>query len=153
MNSYIHEVLKKRSKEANWVYISSILMVNKNVPLFEEYFGQLDYDWLLKVTRKRKCKEIPASVIRYINDNNLSLNNEYRKREFYMSMLEVDDDIDTIKSLYGTRARYFYVIGNMKRARFHFWRAKIDWKIILYILTSYNSKLSKVIIKKFGVFG
>lgn len=153
MNSYIHEVLKKRSKEANWVYISSILMANKDVPLFEEYFGQLDYEWLLEVTKDRKCKEIVASVIRHIDGDNLSLNPEYRKRDFYIGMLLVDDNIDTLKSMYGTRARYYYVMGEMKRARFHFWRAKADWKTVLYILTSYNKRVSKLIIKKFGVFG
>ena len=55
--------------------------------------------------------------------------------------------------MYGTRARYYYVMGEMKRARFHFWRAKHDWKTALYIITSYSRKASKLIIKKFGVFG
>ena len=153
MSSYIHEVLKNRSKEANWVYISSILMINKDVPLFEEYFGQLDYDWLLRVTENRKCKEIHPCVIRYVGDENLSMNPEYRKRDFYMGMLLVDDNIETLKSMYGTRARYYYVMGEMKRARFHFWRAKHDCITALYIITSYSRKASKLIIKKFGVFG
>ena len=153
MNLYIHQILKERNKKYNWVYISSILMINKNVPLFEEHFGQLDFDWLLKVTKNRRCKEIDACVIRYVGKTNLSLNKEYRKNEFYISMLEVDDNLHTLKTMYGSRARYYYLIGEMKRARFHFLRANINWKTILYIITSYSKVISKLIIKKFGVFG
>ena len=151
--SYIHQVLKNRSKEANWVYPSSILMKNENIPLFEEYFGQLDYDWLLRVTEFRNCGECEPCVIRYVSGDNLSLNEEYRKRDFYMAMLVVDGNYDAIKRMYGTRARFFYVIKKMRDARFHFFRSKINLKTILYIITSYSKILSNIVKKQFNVFG
>lgn len=151
--SYIHRILRKRSKKANWPYLSSIICKNKDIPLFEEEFGQLDYDWLLKVTEHRICKEIEPSVIRHVDGKNLSLNHEYRKRDFYVSLLLMDDDFDVIKIMYSSRARYFYVMGEMKKARFHFLRGVLNWKTVLYFITSYNKRVSRLIVKKFGVFG
>ena len=151
--SYIHKVLQKRSKEANWPYMSSIILKNENVPLFEEYFGMLDYSWLLEVTKSRICVEIPSRVIRFVNGNNLSLTPEYRKKDFYMSLLIVDGDIKTMKRMYGTYARYHYVTGKMKLARYYFKHSTFDWKTIMYYISSYFPLLSNFIIKKYGVFG
>lgn len=152
-NSYIHDILKERSKKANWPYLSSILIKNEKVPFFEEYFGQLDYDWLLKATKDRKCVECSPSVIRYVSGKNLSLNSVYRKNDFYMSLLIMDENTTAIKRMFGSRGRYFYVIGEMKLARFYFFRSELNWKIILYILTSYSTWLSKKIVERYTVFG
>jgi len=152
-NLSIHQVLLKRSKTANWPYFSSILIVNKDIPLLEEHFGQLDYGWLLKVTKDRNCKEIDPCVIRYVDGKNLSLDPAYRKRDFYMGLLEIDGDIRTMKRWYASRARYHYVMGETAMARFYFARGAINWKTILYYLTSYNKTISKWIVKKYRVFG
>ena len=151
--SYIHQVLLKRSKAANWPYFSSIMIINDNVPRLEEYFGQLDYDWLLRVTKDRNCQEIDPCVIRYVDGTNLSLDPTYRKRDFYLGLLEIDGDIKTMKQWYASRARYHYVMGETAIARFYFARGAINWKTILYYISSYNTLLRKIIIKKFRVFG
>lgn len=128
-------------------------MKNQNIPLFEEMFGLLDYDWLLKVTKDRKCAITEPLVIRYINGKNLSLDSDYRKKDFYMIMLYIDGNLDAMKRLCGTRGRYFYYIGNGKMARWYFRQSKLSWKIILYYLTSFIEPLRKLIVKKFRVFG
>ena len=83
----IHQVLLSRNKSKNWPYMSSILMRNEGVPLFEEMFGQLDHDWLLKVTESRQCHEIAPCVYRYVDGQNLSLDPDYRRRDFYLGLL------------------------------------------------------------------
>jgi len=151
-NLSLHNTLKYNRNKANCC-LSSILMTNKDVPLFEECYGQLDYDWLLRVTEDRVCRQTEPVVNRYVDGKNLSLNPEYRKRDFYMNLLLMDDDLRIVKKLYASRARYYYVMGIMDRARFHFIRGVINWKTILYIIISYNKALSKFVIKKFNVFG
>jgi len=149
----IHYVLKKRLKNRNWVNLSSILMVNKNIPRFEECFYQLDYDWLLKVTKNRSCIETEARVIRYVYDKNLSKNKEYRKRDTYMGLLISDPDTKTMKRWLSSRARYHYKIDEPKMARFFFIRGEINLKTILYYLTSYSKLLRYIVISKYNVFG
>lgn len=133
--------------------MSSILVRNENIPLFEEYFGQLDYDWLLRLTESRKCVQIPPCVIRYVDGNNLSLNFEYRKRDFYMAMLRLDGNIPAMKRQCGSRARFFYKANMPSMARFYFRQSNWDWKTILYYITSYSKIARKWIVKKFGVSG
>jgi len=133
--------------------MSSIIMVNRNVPLFEVQFGQLDYEWMLRVTRDRKCIEVDPCVIRYVDGSNLSLNPVYRRRDFYMGLLEVDGDTKTMKRWFASRARYHYVMGETRMARFYFARGRLDWKTVSYYFTSFFPPLRKFIIKKFGVFG
>jgi len=134
--------------------MSSILLRNKNVPFFEEYFGQLDYDWLLRLSDGRKWLTLKKpTVIRYVNGKNLSLNPEYRKRDFYMAMLQIDGNLNAMKKLCGSRARYYYVIGDAKMARFYFQQSNINWKTVLYYLTSYFPFLREFCAKKFRVFG
>lgn len=137
----------------HWPYFSSIMIVNKNIPRLEEYFGQLDYDWLLRATGDRMCKEIDPCVIRYVDGGNLSLNPEYRRRDFYMGLLAVDGDTKTMRRWFSSRARYHYVMGETAMARFFFFRGEISLKTILYCLSSYCSPLRKIIIKKYRVFG
>jgi len=137
----------------NSLYLGSILVKNQDIPFFEEMFGLLDYDWLVKITKDRKYAITEPVVNRYVNGNNLSLDPEYRKKDFYMIMLHVDGDLDAMKRLCGTRGRYYYYIGNTKMARWYFRQSKLSWKIVLYYLTSLIEPLRKLIVKKFGVFG
>ena len=149
----IRQALLKRSKAMSWPYLSSIMVRNNNIPPFEEWYGQLDYPWLLEVTKDRVCCEVAPCVIRGIDGNNLSLQREYRKRDFYMGLLQVDGDIDTMKRWYASRGRYHYVMGECSMARFFFARGSLNWKTVLYYATSYCTPLRKAIIKKFRVWG
>lgn len=149
----LYNTLIKRDNQRGWLYMGSLLIKNNNIPLFEEYFGQLDFDWLLKLTKDRKCIQCSPVVKRNITGYNLSFDPIYRKRDFYMGLLLIEDNPSIIKKWYASRGRYYYVIGNMKMARFYFSRGSINWKTILYYISSYNIKFSKAIVKKFKVFG
>lgn len=152
-NLHIHRILQERNKNYNWAYMSSIIVKNNNIPLFEEYYGMLDYDWLLKITKDRKCVETKTETIRHVDGNNLSLKKDYRIKDFYMALIIVDNNKQTIKSMFSTRARYHYIMNECKEARFFFIRGIINWKTILYYISTYNNTLRKWIIKKFKVFG
>lgn len=149
----LYQTLLKRDKNYGWAYISSLLIKNENIPLFEEYFGQLDYDWLLRLTKDRHCVQTPPLVIRNLTGTNLSLNPDYRKRDFYMGLLLVDGNIPVMKNWYSSRARYHYVMGEGKMARFYFLRGTVNWKTILYYFTARAPKIRQWIINKFKVFG
>ena len=150
-NLSIHKALRSRNKSVPWPYTSSIMIVNSGVELFND--PQVDYEWLLRVTECRKCHATEPCVYRYVDGKNLSLTPEYRKRDFYMGLLEVDGDLKTMKSWFSSRARYHYVMGETGLARFFFSRGTLDWKTVLYFVTSYCSPLRKAIVKKFKVFG
>lgn len=155
MNSSIHERLKNWDKTASFPYISSILMINKDVPLFEEEHGMLDYDWLLKATENRKCKEVECSVIRHVNGNNLSIDEGYRLADFNMvySLLKKNGSKKGIKTLCQSRARYYYKLKRYKESRKFFLKSRLTVKNVLYYFTSFNTKIATYIVKKFNVSG
>ena len=141
--------LKTLSK--NSFYMSSILLVNQDVPKFETYFGCVDRDWSMQVTGKYKCKEIDPCVIRYVSGDNLSLSPEYRRKEFLITWLSSEGNFKEMRKTFGTRARYFYQSGEYRLARFYFIRA-LGLKNMLYYVTSFCHKLAKLITKKVRVF-
>jgi hypothetical protein len=153
MTSYIHRVLKEWSKQANWPYPSSILVVNDNVPLFDT--AQHDYEWMLAVTKDRKCVEIPPCVIRYVSGRNLSLDPKYREEDFniVMNVLKSENNHAGIKRLHASRAKYFYKMGKYKLARSHFHKSELSIKNIMYIITSYSPVIARWVVKKYNVFG
>jgi hypothetical protein len=149
-----------RSKTGQNSYLGSVLFSNefKNV-LFEEQFGMIDYDWGLRLFYEQESLEVCESLYyRLVDTQNLSLNENYRKVNFYYSLYSIeqyDEQFpDAVKEAYynihGTRARYYYFIGNMKKARFYFLRSGINLKSLLYILTSYVGH--EYVRKKFNVF-
>ena len=150
-NLSIHKALLSRNKSVPWPYTSSIMIVNSGVELFND--PQVDYEWLLRVTECRKCHATEPCVYRYVDGKNLSLTPEYRKRDFYMGLLEVDGDLKTMKSWFSSRARYHYVMGETGLARFFFARGTLEWKTVLYFLSAYCDPLRRAIVKKFKVFG
>lgn len=153
-NSSLHQALLNRNKDIyKNVYLGSVLMVNKNIPLFEEYFGALDYDWVLKATANQPCSVVEPCVVRHVTGKNLSLDPEYRKKDFYTSLMLADENIHAMRRICGTRARYYFIIGNGRLARFWFLRAEATWKNILYFLASFCPVLRELISKRFRVFG
>jgi len=150
-----------RSSQGQSSYIGSVMFDKSLKHLrFEEYFGQMDYDWGLKLFEGNCSVEICRSLYkRYVEDFNLSLNSQYRTKDFYYSLMTLDHYSEKYpqqvrvgyKRLYGSRARYFYLSGNMKRARFHFIRSGWNMVTLMYYLTSFAG--SKFIKKRFTVFG
>jgi glycosyltransferase involved in cell wall biosynthesis len=153
--------LLAKSKQGQHSYIGSILYSAglKDI-LFEEHFGKVDFDWILRLFHKRRSAEICRPLYnRYVSKTNLSLDISYRTADFYYSLMTIENyeekypkEVKTaFKRIHGSRARYYYLTGNMPKARSLFLRAGLDWKIILYYLTSYWG--SGLVKKHFNVFG
>ena len=115
------------------------------VILFEENFGQLDFDWILRLTEGRRTAEIPESLVtRNVDSSNLSLNEDYRRKDYYYSLYIYEKYIikypneakKGILHLLGCRARYYYLQNDMKSARKFFYKSEFNWKLPAYILTS-----------------
>lgn len=137
----------------NEFYFSSLLIKNKNIPLCNIKYSQR-YEWFNKLKQGRTYVETEPVVIRYIHHDNQTFEPEYRRWSFYMHLLYLNDtDIESIKKLYGSRARYFYYMNKVSLARFYFWRSSLTWKNILYFITSYSKSIRKFVIKKFNVYG
>ena len=140
-----------RKDKVNGLHISSIMLKNENVPLFEERWGFLDYDWLLMVTRGRVCKTTDPVVIKYVSGNNLSLNDEYRSADFWMNLKQVDGNKGAMKRICSTRGKYYYYIGETKKSRFWFMIGKWNIKNLMYYVTSFISPLRKYVCSKYRV--
>lgn len=159
-NQTFIQKLQRKNKGQN-MYLSS-LMLNSKLKnfLFEENFGMIDYDWLLNISENNPTAEIPEILLtRYVNLNNLSLNAEYRKKDYYFSLYILENYLKKypnesatgIKRLNGTRARYFYIQNNMKEARKFFLKSEFNIKQIAYLISTYSG--SKFVKKKIFVFG
>lgn len=128
--------------------------------LFEENFGVVDYDWLLRLLHDRDTIEVcEALYYRHVNRKNLSLNEDYRTKDFYFSLMFIEQYQElypkevkiSYKKIHGSRARYYYLTNNMKMARRYFLRSQLNLKTIAYYLTSFWG--SGYVIKKHNVFG
>ena len=150
---WLYETLLSWDTRYGWAYLSSLLIKNQNVPLFEEYFGQLDFDWMLRLTKDRLCVQTNPVVIRNMTGKNLSRDADYRRRDFYMGLLLTEGNLKSMKRRFASRARYHYVMNEMKLARFYFFGGNFTWKTVLYYVTSYNYFISRWIVKKFKVSG
>lgn len=150
-----------KSLKGQKTYLGSIIFKKElKTILFEETFGMVDYDWVLKIFKDRDSIEVTEALYtRIVDGENLSLNPEYRKKDFYYSLLSIEDYWDEYPKLsklgflkvHGSRARYYAVIGEMKKARFYFARSQKNIKNLLYyILTFVGFSFIK---KHFNVFG
>jgi glycosyltransferase involved in cell wall biosynthesis len=109
------------------VYMSTIMFRRElSSILFEEEYGCVDYDWLLRLFEGRSsvhCSK--ALVTRYISGKNLSLQSGYRGKEYDLSARTAesyrlkypDEATRAFYRINGTRARYHYVAGDMALAR------------------------------------
>ncbi|MFT6814286.1 MAG: glycosyltransferase involved in cell wall biosynthesis [Sphingobacteriales bacterium] len=157
--TFIDKLSKTNNRQNTYLGCLIISKKLKNIR-FEEHFGMVDFDWILKIFHQQKSIEICKPLYnRYINKNNLSLNENYRLIDFHYSMLTLEKFYDKhprqvnkgIKRLYGSRARYYYVIGKYKLARRHFAKSSLSIKSILYYLTSFIG--AKWVRKNFEVMG
>ena len=143
------------------VYMSTI-MISRTLSsiLFEEEYGCVDYDWLLRLFEGNSsvhCNK--ALATRYISGENLSLQSGYREKEYDLSVRTAEsyskkypeETREAIYHINGTRARYHYVVGEMKQARKYLRKSAPGLKTFLYYLTSYAG--SRVVKRFFRVFG
>lgn len=155
--------LNKLSKNKNGekAYIGSLLFHKtlKNIR-FEEKFGMVDYDWLIRLFENNASVEINDPLYnRYFYGSNLSLNENYRLNDFSLSLLTLkkyETKYPSIirrseKRINGSMARYYYITDNMLLSRQYFLKSEISAKTILYYITSYFG--SEFVKKHFKVFG
>lgn len=142
-------------------YLGSIVYSKelKNM-LFEEHFGMIDFDWIARIFHQNESLEVSQALYsRVIESTNLSLNENYRAKDFEYSLKFIEEYrsvypaiiANAYKRIHGSRARYYYLLGNMKQARFYFLKAELSLTNILYYLTTFVG--SSFIKKKFNVFG
>lgn len=153
--------LLAKQKGGQTTYLGSIFFSSTiEIPDFEMVYGRSDFEWILNLFHNQDSAEIPAILYtRYVDGQNLSLNETYRKQDLEMSLDAIskfEEEFPKLSKLgkqrsYGTLARYFYVMGNMKMARQYFLKADKNWKTALYYLTTYVG--SSFVKKKFKVFG
>src|SRR5690606_14350417 len=99
---------------------------------FEENFGMVDYDWGLRLFHNNDSIEVCESLyFRHVEQKNLSLNETYRIKDFYFSLMFIEQYLHlypkevkiAYKRIHGSRARYYYLNNNMKLARFYLLRS------------------------------
>lgn len=165
---YIHyeqnqTFLKKlvKSLTGQNTYLGSIIYSKelKNI-LFEEHFGMVDFDWVLRLFHQQASIEICKPLyVRIVGNDNLSLNDTYRKYDFYYSLMTIEEYQAqypsqvalSYKKIHGSRARYYYLIGDMHKSRFYFLKANWNIKTLLYYITSFYGH--KYVKKHFHIFG
>lgn len=150
-----------RSKEGQQAYFST-LMIRKELKniLFEEHFGMVDYDWFLRLFENQESAELSECLMtRIVNGDNLSLNSDYRLKDYYYSMFILEKyrtkykkqaDL-AMKRINGSRARYHYLVNEMDNARIYFRKSPFEIKTLAYFLTSYFG--NQFVKNKFNVFG
>ena len=67
--------------------MSSIIFKREQIKFFEEDFGKVDYDWILRMTEGKRTVEVDPVVIRHVDGKNLSLDPEYRKIDYYYALM------------------------------------------------------------------
>jgi len=150
-----------RRKSGQPVYMSTIMFRRElSSILFEEEYGCVDYDWLLRLFEGNSsvhCSQ--ALATRYVSGANLSLQSGYREKEYDLSVRTAesyrdkypDEATEAVYRINGTRARYHYVVGEMDLARHYLRKSSPGLKTSLYYLTSYAG--SSLVKRFFRVFG
>jgi len=150
-----------KSKVGQQTYLGSILFDSslKNI-LFEEEYGMIDFDWVLKLFYNQKSVEVCSALyLRKVQAANLSLNEQYRINDYHYSLKTISSYKSEYSALVkcaekrinGSMGRYYYLIGNMKLARKYLLRSTIELKTILYLITSFVG--SRIVRRYFNIFG
>ena len=158
-NTFISKLT--RSNFGQQTYLGSIMFSSslKHI-LFEEEYGMIDFDWVLKLFHNKPSIEVCKSLyLRKVEEKNLSLNEKYRINDYNYSLNTIDEFSDKYpsevriseKRINGSLARYYYLIGSMSSARKYFIRSEMSFKTILYLITTFAG--SKLVKRYFNIFG
>jgi len=150
-----------KSKVGQQTYLGSIMFCSslKNI-LFEEQYGMIDFDWVLKLFYNQKSVEVCDSLyLRKVDSSNLSLNQQYRINDYQYSLQSVanykseyEKEVKLAeRRINGSMGRYYYLIGNMRLARVYFLKSRVELKTILYLITTFVG--SKIVKRYFKIFG
>lgn len=150
-----------RSQEGQQAYLGSIVFSSELRHVrFEEEYGVADYDWGLALFHQQASIEVMRPLYtRHVDGVNLSLNPAYREKDFLHSLTTLKKyealypkEVKLArKRIYGTRARYFYLMGQMPEARHHLLRSPWNLKTLLYYLTTFAG--SEFVKRHFHIFG
>lgn len=114
--------------------------------MFEETYGMVDFDWVLKLFYNRESIEVCLPLyVRHVSRKNLSFDQTYRLNDFNHSLASIQAYANEFPKevkqsrlrINGSRARYFYLLGDMTKARHYFLRSELNWKTVLYFITSF----------------
>ncbi len=153
--------LLTRQKGRQNVYLGGLVLAREcRDVLFEEHFGVVDSDWLLRLFHERASVEVCESLyLRHVSGSNLSLDRRYREIDFHYSLLAIERYRDAYPALYRTAyrrihasaARFYYLTGDTSMARFLLRKSGLTLRNALYYLTSFAGR--EWVIKRFNVFG
>ena len=150
-----------KSKFGQQTYLGSIMFSStlRHI-LFEEEYGMIDFDWVLKLFYNNKSVEVCKSLyIRQVEGKNLSLNEIYRLNDYHYSLkiislykeefpLEVSL---SEKRINGSMGRYYYLVGDMKQSRTYLRKSKLNLVTILYLITTFVGY--QIVRRYFNIFG
>ena len=160
-NETFHAKLS-RDKKSQISYLGSIF-IKRDLKhhYFEEQHGQIDFDWILRIFKDHSSLEYCESLFtRNVWNNNLSLDEEYRKNDysfsidfltsFYQNSFPSQVNLG-IKRINGSMGRYYYRMEKMGLARKFFKKSNWSIKTALYYITSFVGY--KCVNKRINVFG
>lgn len=152
-----------RSGDGQQTYLGSILYNSKFKDiLFEEEFGMVDFDWIVRLFRNNSSIEICDTLYtRWVDGANLSLNSTYRANDYKITIATLEKYKTTypveiergLKKTHGSYGRYFYKMNRMKEARAKLLKAGFTSKNAMYFLSSFFTPVSNWVNRKFDVFG
>lgn len=160
-NELFLNVLKQNKRRYCVPYLSGMLVSSELKHIkFEENFGLMDFDYMLRLTEYKSAAKVNAPVfIRYSHGFNLSLAARFRDVSYWFSSMTLEtyfrryprEALVGLGRLSGTKARFHYLKGEMRLARHFFKRSRMGIKTVLYLVTSYFG--SRMIKKYFRIFG
>ncbi len=152
--------LSKRPR-GQFVYMGNILFrAELKHILFEEEFGAVDFDWILRLFYQRDSVELCESLyLRHVEGENLSMDERYRMSDYTYSLKTLKqyqteypaEVMEGVQKVNGTLGRYYYVKGEMQKARRFLRKSGLNLKSILYYFTTYGG--AGFVKKYFKVFG
>jgi glycosyltransferase involved in cell wall biosynthesis len=149
-----------REPKGQICYFGSIMIASelKIIP-FEEQFGKCDYDYILNILKDNQSVEVCEPLFyRYVESNNLSLNENYRLQDYTINnqmftKFETTYPTEVKKGKFRLNAalgRYYFQQSNGKMARKYLSKARLGLVNIALIATSYFGK--NIINRFFNVF-
>jgi glycosyltransferase involved in cell wall biosynthesis len=145
-NETFLDKLRKSNSMQN-TYLGSLLFSAELKEIeFEEHFGMVDYDWVLRLFHRNESIEVCQTLYyRHIGQRNLSFNETYRRIDYYYSLMFVESyelvhplEVEiSKKKINGSRARYYYWKNEMRKARYYFRKAGFSLVNTAYFITTY----------------
>ena len=160
-NKTFKQLLSRDNKRQSCYIGSLFFSASLKDRLFEETYGWLDVDWIIRLFEDNDSVEVcqPLYIRWFYGEANLSMNPRYRADDYqgaidclqrYAAQYPVETAIG-IKRANGSYARYHYLKGDMKHARHYFCKAGFSLKNLVYWLTTFVG--SNWVKKHFNVFG